>query len=139
MALERLLVKALSTREEYQKQLCWHLKLGDVDVLRSLDANEANVLRDAWMDDVATWMPPKRHKEYMSMVRQAKKKKSAEEERMHCRVRSFKKALIRTNVPEAINQRSLFNGLCASSFPSHSWSYVDVFFMRCRKCKQQCM
>ena len=32
MTLERLLVKALSTREEYQKQLFWNSKLGDVDL-----------------------------------------------------------------------------------------------------------
>ena len=56
------------------------LKLGDEDFLRSFDASAADILWDAWMYDVATWMPSKRHKEYMSMVHQAKKKKKNAEE-----------------------------------------------------------
>ena len=74
MTLEGLLVKALSTRREYPKQWFWHWKLDDLHVARSLDPNVAKMLRDAWMDDVATWMSPKLHKEYKSMVRQVKKK-----------------------------------------------------------------
>ena len=74
ITLERLLKKASSTRREYKKHVCWHWKLDDLDFARSLDPNEANMLRDAWMDDVATWMSPKLHKEYKSMVRQVKKK-----------------------------------------------------------------
>ena len=96
MILERLLVAALSTRQKYHRQL-W-ICFGDVDLERSLDAKEADMLRDAWEDDVETWMPSNSYKEYMRMVREAnktsKKKKNADDnkkERMHHQVQLFKK------------------------------------------------
>ena len=96
MILERLLVAALSTRQKYHRQL-W-ICFGDVDLERSLDAKEADMLRDAWEDDVETWMPSNSYKEYMRMVREAnktsKKKKNADhnkKERMHHQVQLFKK------------------------------------------------
>ena len=96
MILERLLVAALSTRQKYHRQL-W-IWFEDVDLERSLDAKEADMLRDAWEDDVETWMPSNSYKEYMRMVREAnktsKKKKNADhnkKERMHHQVQLFKK------------------------------------------------
>ena len=72
MILERLLEEALSTRQKYHRQL-W-ICFGDVDLERSLDAKEANMLRDAWRNDVETWMPSKSYEEYMRMVHEANKK-----------------------------------------------------------------
>ena len=96
MILERLLVEALSTRQKYHRQLL--ISFGDVDLERSLDAKEADMLRDAWKNDVETWMPSKSYEEYMRMVREtnktSKKMKNADhnkKERMHHQVQLFKK------------------------------------------------
>ena len=84
MILERLLVEALSTRQKYHRQLL--ISFGDVDFERSLDAKEADMLRDAWRNDVETWMPSKRYEEYMRMVHEAnkksKKKKNADDKKI---------------------------------------------------------
>ena len=72
MILERLLEEALSTRQKYHRQLL--ISFGDVDFERSLDAKEADMLRDAWRIDVETWMPSRSYEEYMHMVHEANKK-----------------------------------------------------------------
>ena len=91
MILQRLLVEALSTRQKYQRQL-W-ICFGDLDFERSLDAKEADMLCDAWRDDVETWMPSKSYKEYMRMVREAnktsKKKKNADDKKKNACITKF--------------------------------------------------
>ena len=83
MILQKMLMEALSTRQKYHRQL-W-ISFGDIDFERSLDAKEADMLRDAWRDDVDTWMPSRSYEEYMHMVHEAnqksKKKKNADDKK----------------------------------------------------------
>ena len=93
MILERLLVAALSTRQKYHRQLL--ISFGDGDFERSLDAKEADMLRDAWRDDVETWTPSRSYEEYMHMVHEAnkkskkKKKKNADDKNKNAIINKF--------------------------------------------------
>ena len=122
MILERLLVTAWSTRQKYHRQL-W-ISFGDVDFERSLDAKEADMLRDAWRNDVETWMPSKHYEEYMRMVHEANKKnkknkKNADEEkeRMHHRVRLFKKHLFEQMFERLSTSEAFFMVFVRHPFP----------------------
>ena len=122
MIFELLLVTALSTRQKYHRQL-W-ISFGDVDFERSLDAKEADMLRDAWRNDVETWMPSKSYEEYMRMVHEAnkknkKKKKNADgkQERMHHRVRLFTKHLFEQMFERLSTSEAFFMVFVRHPFP----------------------
>ena len=66
-SLERLLETACFVRDKYQKELYGQSELKDVNLSRSLDANEAKRLREAWRDDTETWMSGEVQEAYLTI------------------------------------------------------------------------
>ena len=69
--LERMLSMAASIREKYQLQLFNVNQILDLEFNRSLTYPETTALHNAWMNDIASWMPSDCLKQYNDLIQEA--------------------------------------------------------------------